>query len=220
MSNTDAQIFENPPPSSILILIKTESLFLWCFFITLLINHGRLEHTFVGYSKFLMIFVSFSLRRWPSLLNSKNVSSWWLFCCIIIKSFFSIPFWDSVANLISRSRILVFELLRPKSCCIPGQSADENRAFFTSSSFFFFFGWSSRVTGQSEVFRSRHAACWRVDGLEMLTSFSTFVFLEFLHFTAVWLEPSAIVEKQFKQMFVWPGTGFDFGWPHLRFFLW
>ena len=96
------------------------------------------------------------------------------------------------------------------------QSADENRAFFTSSSFFF--DWPSGVTGQSEVFQSRDAARCRVDGLEMLTSFSTFVLFEFLHCTAVWLEPLAIVEKQFEQTFTWLGTGFDVGWPCLRFF--
>ena len=37
------------------------------------------------------------------------------------------------------------ELLRPKSCCISAQSADENRAFLTSSSSFcFFFFWSAK----------------------------------------------------------------------------
>ena len=48
MSNTDAQIFKNPPPPSILVLIRTKSLSLWHFSITLLINPGRSEHTIFG----------------------------------------------------------------------------------------------------------------------------------------------------------------------------
>ena len=130
MSNTELQIFKNPPPPPILILIKTEfGAFINLFYQTLLINPGRSEYTTVGNSMFLMIFVSFSLRRYISLLNSKNVSSWWFFSWIIIKAFFSITFWDSVPSLILWSRILVCELLRPKSCCIPAHSADKNRAF-------------------------------------------------------------------------------------------
>ena len=148
-----------------------------------------------------MIFVAFSLRRYTCLINSKKLYSSWFFSWIIIKALFPITFWDPVANLIWQSRILVCELLR---------------AFFSSSSFFF--GPPSGVTGQSEAFWSRDATRWRVNGLDMLTSFSTFVFLEFLHCTSVWLESLAIVEIQFEQIFKRLGKGFDDGRPCLRFF--
>ena len=75
MSNTELQIFKKPPLPSIPILIKTEfGAFINLFYQTLLINPGRSEHTTVGNSMFLMIFVSFSSRQYISLLNSKKVS--------------------------------------------------------------------------------------------------------------------------------------------------
>ena len=65
-------------------------------------------------------------------------------------------------NLISRSKTFVLELLNPRSCCKPEQSADEKGSFSTSSTFF---GQPSWVTVTSDKYCSQDAAHWIVVGL-------------------------------------------------------
>ena len=105
------------------------------------------------------------------------MSSLWFFSWIIIKAFFSITFWDPVANLILWSRILVCELLRPKSCCILAQSADENRAFFTSSSFLWsvkWSNWASRGFSITQCCTLESRCTWDVNQFLYFCSFGTF----------------------------------------------